>query len=118
MSEGRIGNGVGLDTPASVVGILSMLRDEGYRVGELPDNGGALLNRLTEGVTNDPVVRDLRPALQSLALDDYLAHFNALPTSVRDTLNARWGKPEQDPTLRRGRFMIAGWRCGQGTGAL
>ncbi|MGF6374752.1 cobaltochelatase CobN [Paraburkholderia sp. RAU6.4a] len=113
MSEGRIGNGVGLDTPASVVGILSMLRDEAYRVGELPENGDALLNRLTEGVTNDPVVRDLRPALQSLALDDYLAHFNALPASVRDALNARWGKPEQDPTLRRGRFMIAGWRCGQ-----
>ncbi|HEX3382130.1 MAG TPA: cobaltochelatase subunit CobN, partial [Paraburkholderia sp.] len=113
MSEGRIGNGVGLDTPASVVGILSMLRDEGYRVGELPENGDALLSRLTEGVTNDPVVRDLRPALQSLALDDYLAHFNALPASVRDALNARWGKPEQDPTLRRGRFMIAGWRCGQ-----
>ncbi|SDR42070.1 cobaltochelatase subunit CobN [Paraburkholderia tuberum] len=113
MSEGRIGNGVGLDTPASVVGILSMLRDEAYRVGELPENGDALLNRLTEGVTNDPVVRDLRPALQSLALDDYLAHFNALPASVRDALNARWGMPEQDPTLRRGRFMIAGWRCGQ-----
>ncbi|NIF55027.1 cobaltochelatase subunit CobN [Burkholderia sp. Ax-1724] len=112
MSEGRIGNGVGLDTPASVVGILSMLRGEGYRVGELPENGAALLQKLTEGVTNDPVVRDLRPALQSLALDDYLAHFNALPASVRDALNARWGPPEQDPTLRRGRFMIAGWRCG------
>jgi len=112
MSEGRIGNGVGLDTPASVVGILSMLRDEGYRVGELPESGDALLQKLTEGVTNDPFVRDLRPALQSLALDDYLAHFNALPASLRDALNARWGQPEQDPTLRRGRFMIAGWRCG------
>jgi cobaltochelatase CobN len=112
MSEGRIGNGVGLDTPASVLGILSMLRDEGYRVGDVPEDGDALLGKLTEGVTNDPVVRDLRPALQSLALDDYLAHFNALPASARDALNARWGKPEQDPTVRRGRFMIAGWRCG------
>ncbi len=28
VSEGRIGNGVGLDTPASVVGILAMLRDQ------------------------------------------------------------------------------------------
>src|ERR1700761_6071516 len=113
MSEGRIGNGVGLDTPASVVGILSMLRDEGYRLADLPANGDALLETLTEGVTNDPVVRDLRPALQSLALDDYLAHFNALPAEAREALNARWGTPEQDPTLRRGRFMIAGWRCGQ-----
>jgi len=113
MSEGRIGNGVGLDTPASVVGILSMLRDEGYRLADLPANGDALLKKLTEGVTNDPGVRDLRPALQSLALDDYLVHFNALPAEARQALNARWGTPEQDPTLRRGRFMIAGLRCGQ-----
>ncbi|WP_199541256.1 cobaltochelatase subunit CobN [Paraburkholderia kururiensis] len=112
MSEGRIGNGVGLDTPASVVGILQTLLAEGYRVAEVPANGAALMDRLTEGVTNDPTVRDLRPALQSLALDDYLAHFNALPAEVRDALNARWGAPEQDPTVRRGRFMIAGWRCG------
>uniref|UniRef100_E1TH12 Cobaltochelatase subunit CobN n=2 Tax=Pseudomonadota TaxID=1224 RepID=E1TH12_BURSG len=112
MSEGRIGNGVGLDTPASVVGILSMLRDEGYRVTEIPADGDALLKKLTEGVTNDPVVRDLRPALQSLALTDYLTHFNALPKETRDALIARWGPPELDPTVRRGRFMIAGWRCG------
>ncbi|MEX3759782.1 cobaltochelatase subunit CobN [Paraburkholderia phenoliruptrix] len=112
MSEGRIGNGVGLDTPASVIGILSMLRDEGYRVAQVPDSGDALLKKLTEGVTNDPVVRDLRPALQSLALHDYLAYFNALPAPVRDALNARWGAPERDPAVRRGRFMIAGWRCG------
>ena len=112
MCEGRIGNGVGLDTPASVVGILQMLADEGYRVGELPADGGALLRLLTQGVTNDPVVRDLRPALQSFALDEYLIHFGRLPAEARDALNARWGPPEHDPTLRRGRFMIAGWRCG------
>jgi cobaltochelatase CobN len=112
MSEGRIGNGVGLDTPASVVGILEMLAAEGYCVAGLPENGDALLRQLTQGVTNDPVVRDLRPALQSFALDDYLTHFARLPAEAREALNARWGAPEQDPTLRRGRFMIAGWRCG------
>ena len=45
----------------------------------MPADGDALLRKLTEGVTNDPVVRDLRPALQSLALDDYLVHFARLP---------------------------------------
>jgi cobaltochelatase CobN len=115
VSEGRIGNGVGLDTPASVVGILNMLRDEGYRIAAddtLPADGDALLDLLTQGVTNDPVVRDLRPALQSLALADYEAHFARLPVALRDALNARWGSPENDPTVRHGRFMIAGWRCG------
>jgi cobaltochelatase CobN len=111
-SEGRIGNGVGLDTPASVVAILSMLRDEGYRVAALPENGDALMRTLTQGVTNEPSVRDRRPALQSFALEDYLGCLAALPAEVREALNARWGPPEHDPTIRRGRFMIAGWRCG------
>ncbi|WP_031361702.1 cobaltochelatase subunit CobN [Caballeronia sordidicola] len=112
LSEGRIGNGVGLDTPASVVNILSMLDKEGYRVDAIPADGDALMQALTSGVTNDPVVRDLRPALQSLALDDYLDAFAKLPDNVQRELNARWGPPESDPTIRRGRFMIAGWRCG------
>jgi cobaltochelatase CobN len=112
LSEGRIGNGVGLDTPASVVNILSMLAKEGYRVDAIPADADALMHSLTSGVTNDPVVRDLRPALQSLALDDYLDAFAQLPDDVRQALNARWGPPESDPTIRRGRFMIAGWRCG------
>lgn len=111
-SEGRIGNGVGLDTPASVVGILQMLSDEGYRLDELAPDGEALMARLMQGVTNDPAVRDLRPALQSYALDDYLAAFGTLPAGIRQALNERWGPPEADPTVRQGRFMIAGWRCG------
>ena len=35
-----------------------------------------------------------------------------LPAAVRDALNARWGPPEADPTLRQRRFTIAGWRAG------
>ncbi|VXC76576.1 Aerobic cobaltochelatase subunit CobN [Burkholderia sp. 8Y] len=112
-SEGRIGNGVGLDTPASAVGILSMLAREGYRVGEVPAHGDALIALLTQGVTNDPVVRDMRPALQSLSLDDYLDAYRALPADARAALEKTWGAPEEDPTLRRGRFMIAGYRCGE-----
>lgn len=111
-SEGRIGNGVGLDTPASALAVLAMLRDEGYRVGELPDDGDALLARITAGVTNDPATRALRPALQSYPLDDYLRRFAQLPQAARDALNARWGPPEADPALRQRRFPIAGWRAG------
>jgi cobaltochelatase CobN len=112
-SEGRIGNGVGLDTPASVINILSMMSREGYRTGAIPQDGDALIHALTQGVTNDPVVRDLRPALQSLALDEYLDAYRALPLDARQALEKTWGAPEQDPTIRRGRFMIAGLRCGE-----
>ncbi|KVE43150.1 cobaltochelatase subunit CobN [Burkholderia sp. BDU5] len=111
-SEGRIGNGVGLDTPASALAVLAMLRDAGYRVAELPEDGDALLARISEGVTNDPSTRALRPAFQSYPLDDYLRRFAQLPDAVRSALNERWGPPKADPTLRQRRFTIAGWRAG------
>ncbi len=111
--EGRLGNGVGLDTPASVIGILQRLATEGYRVENIPADGDALMQLLKEGVTNDPEQWALRPARQSLPLADYLAFFAGLPQANRDAITARWGVPEADPMLRQGRFMIAGLRLGQ-----
>lgn len=111
--EGRLGNGVGLDTPASVVNILQHLQAEGYGVEDLPADGHALMQSLKEGITNDPAQWLLRPARQSLDLPDYLSFFNRLPATIRDSMTERWGEPAADPMLRQGRFMIAGLRCGQ-----
>lgn len=112
-SEGRIGNGVGLDTPASMVRILAMLREQGYTTGALPADGAALLRGLTAGITNDPAQHALRPAFQSLALGDYEAWLATLPEGSRAAISARWGEPAADPMVRQGRFMIAGVRSGR-----
>ena len=53
--DGRIGNGVGLDTPASALAILNGLKQAGYRVDELPDTGTGLIEALMGSVTNNPV---------------------------------------------------------------
>jgi len=111
--EGRLGNGVGLDTPASVVGILRRLQQEGYAVDDIPADGDALMAQLKTGVTNDPEQWPLRPAFQSLEMAEYLQYFARLPESNRQAIIERWGEPQQDPMLRRDRFMIAGIRCGQ-----
>ncbi|WP_420991615.1 cobaltochelatase subunit CobN [Cupriavidus sp. 30B13] len=111
-SEGRIGNGVGLDTPASVVGILAMLREQGYRCEGLPADGDALMRGLTQGITNDLAQHGWRPAFQSLAMADYLRHLRGLPEENQRAIAARWGSPEHDPMVRQGRFMIAGVRSG------
>src|SRR6201993_5223564 len=50
--DGRIGNGVGLDTTASAVGILQALAAAGYRVDDSPADGAALVERLLAGPTN------------------------------------------------------------------
>jgi len=111
-SEGRIGNGVGLDTPASVVGILAMLRQQGYHCEGLPADGDALMRGLTQGITNDLAQHGWRAAFQSLAMADYLRHLRGLPEENQCAIAAQWGSPEQDPMVRQGRFMIAGVRSG------
>ncbi len=110
--DGRIGNGVGLDTPAAALNILCALQAHGYPVKGLPDSGTALIHQLLGGVTNDLDNLDLRPCAQSLALDDYQRCFAALPEANRQAVLERWGSPESDPMFREGRLMIAGLRFG------
>ena len=102
--DGRIGNGVGLDTPAGVIEVLRALDQAGYDVGAIPASGNALIEALSTGPTNAPGPRngDTR-----LALPRYRAWFDRLPTAVRDAVTARWGPPEQDPFFDDGAFVLA-----------
>src|SRR5207245_3271043 len=45
----RLGNAVGLDTPASVVDLLPAMAAAGYRVERLPDDGDDLMAELAGG---------------------------------------------------------------------
>lgn len=110
--DGRIGNGVGLDTPAAALNILRAMQQQGYPVADLPDSGTALIHALLGGVTNDLEQLDLRPCAQSMALDDYLAAFALLPETNQAAVRERWGEPAADPMFRNGRMMIAGLRMG------
>ncbi|MDF3936571.1 cobaltochelatase subunit CobN [Pseudomonas citronellolis] len=110
--DGRIGNGVGLDTPAAALNILRALEASGYPLAGLPETGDALIHSLLGGISNDLDSLDLRPCAQSLALADYQACFARLPEANQRAVRERWGKPEQDPMFRGGRMMVAGLRFG------
>ncbi|MGE7989920.1 cobaltochelatase subunit CobN [Pseudomonas sp. NPDC089554] len=110
--DGRIGNGVGLDTPAAALNILQALQTQGYPVAGLPHSGTALIQQLLGGVTNDLDHLDQRPCAQSLSLDDYHRAFAQLPDANQRAVLERWGAPEQDPMFRAGRMMVAGLRYG------
>ena len=93
--DGRLGNGVGLDTPAGTLEVLRAMAAAGYAVAGLPPDGNALLAMLAAGPTNAGTAgREIR---EHLALDDYLAFFAGLPAAVRDAVSERWGAPETDP---------------------
>jgi cobaltochelatase CobN len=98
----RLANGVGLDTPASVVLMLRWLAEAGYALkGPLPTDGDGLIQSLLAGRTNDPESGH-RPPLTHLPLPTYLSWYSTLPVQGRERLEAVWGAPQQDGGLERG----------------
>ncbi|MEL6456778.1 MAG: cobaltochelatase subunit CobN [Cyanobacteria bacterium J06621_15] len=99
--DGRLANGVGLDTPQSCIEILKALQNQGYQIENLPKNGNELIELLTTGVTNDPETRDLRKIRQSISPEEYQEYFNSLPSEVKKGISQRWGDFEEDKETRR-----------------
>ncbi len=115
--DGRIGNGVGLDTPAGTLNLLRALAAAGYRTGPLPATGGDIVARLLRGPTNDTARLSDRVVEESLPLADYVAFFADLPAAVRERVVGRWGPPEDDPWFLAGengggRFAVPAFRLG------
>ncbi|RAH98759.1 cobaltochelatase subunit CobN [Acuticoccus sediminis] len=92
--DGRLANGVGLDTPAGTVTLLEAMQAAGYATGPLPTDGNALVERLQRAPTN---ANPQNPATVTLPLDAYAKFFARLPQEVRDAVTERWGEPEADP---------------------
>lgn len=91
--DGRLANGVGLDTPASCVQILRAMQAAGYHVTDRPETVEELMQRLTGSVTNDPEGKLWRPVHQSLSLTNYQQYFATLPAEVQQGIRDRWGEP-------------------------
>lgn len=87
--DGRLANGVGLDTPASCLEILKALQQQGYWVENIPENTDELMRRLTAGVTNDPEGQ-LRKVEQELPGQEYWDYFTTLPPEVQQGISDRW----------------------------
>lgn len=91
----HIGSACGLDTPESVLQILRALKDEGYKVGEIPSSGAELMEIITRHATND---RDFLNQFQldqapRLSYDIYKKYFDSLPMYVQESMVDHWGKP-------------------------
>ncbi len=114
--DGRIGNGVGLDTPAGVVCALAAMAGTGYDIQGAPADGDALVARLQAGPTNAGTAG--RVIEEILPLPEYELFFASLPARVRDAVIERWGPPEADPMFMAGQtdcgaFAVPAFRCGE-----
>jgi cobaltochelatase CobN len=111
----RLGNAVGLDTPASVVRLLHALRDAGHQVDGIPENGDALMADLADRFTYEHA--QLRPdqverAVGRLATDDYAAWFATLPDEARTMVEAVWGEAPGEVYVAGGALHFPGLDLG------
>ena len=93
--DGRLANGVGLDTPASSIVILKTLQEIGYHIQSVPLDGDSLVRQLQAGVTNQVDLHRQRRV--EVPLDQYTEWLAELPSAMRAAVVARWGLPEDDP---------------------
>jgi len=115
--DGRLGNGVGLDTPAGAVELLRALEGEGYRLGGIPADGDALIARVLAGPTNDFNKLASRNIAETLSLAEYQMFLAELPPALVAAVSERWGAPESDPFYMEGevdcgRFAVPAFRLG------
>jgi len=109
--DGRLGNGVGLDTPAGTLEVLRAMAAAGYAVADLPADGDALIAHLMAGPTN--AANDGREIRETFSLKDYKAFFASLPQSIQAEMTARWGAPEDDPFVAGDGFALPLARFGE-----
>ncbi len=102
----RIGNAVGLDTPASVVRLLAALQGQGYDIGPLDGpgalpgvadlDGDALVHALIEAGGQDPdwlTAEQLSGNPVRIPAAEYRRFFDTLPAELTDRMVEHWGPP-------------------------
>ncbi len=98
---GRTGYAVGLDTPASVHEILSLLKGEGYDTGASIPQPDRIMPVLAERVHEI-----------TIPLKSYKDALCDLPQTVQEDLHKTWGPPENDPALLSKAFHFPCIGCG------
>ncbi|MBV1946056.1 cobaltochelatase subunit CobN [Streptomyces sp. BV129] len=111
----RVGNAVGLDTPASAVRVLDALRDAGYGVSEHPSEGDELIHRLIAAGGHDVewlTEEQLAAAPARVPLADYRAWFDTLDPELRDAMLEAWGEPPGNLYVDGDDIVLASLRFG------
>ncbi|RAJ62372.1 cobaltochelatase CobN [Streptomyces sp. Amel2xB2] len=109
----RIGNAVGLDTPASAVALLRLLREEGYDFGPAEDipglvsgDGDELIRALIDAGGHDQdwlTEEQLARNPVRIPAADYRRWYDTLPEELRASVEEHWGPPPGEMFVDRSR---------------
>ncbi|MGW4832563.1 cobaltochelatase subunit CobN [Amycolatopsis japonica] len=122
----RVGNAVGLDTPASAIELLRRMRDQGYDLGEDPfpgveptgtdqPDGDALIHALIAAGGQDPewlTEEQLSGNPIRVPADKYRAWFAELPAELREGMEEHWGPAPGELYVDNGDIVLASLQSG------
>ncbi|MHB8117967.1 MAG: cobaltochelatase subunit CobN [Methanothrix sp.] len=110
--DDRIGAAFGLDSPASVLNILQVLKGAGYSIDKMPESGQALIEDIKSRLTNDRRWRSqeelARRAIDSVSGEKYREWFGKLPQLVQSKMTVAWGAPPGELFVHKGKIIIPG----------
>jgi cobaltochelatase CobN len=107
----RIGNAVGLDTPASVVRLLNAMKEAGYQLGPIPRDGDALIQELIARCSNDQdalTQEQIEDVPGQVEAKEYARWFSQYPGKIQRELRTAWGEPPGELFFYKNRLMIQG----------
>jgi cobaltochelatase CobN len=126
----RIGNAVGLDTPASTVALLRAMHEAGYDIGPLTGDGAlpgvgradgdALIHAIIAAGGQDPdwlTSQQLSDAVVRIPAAQYREWFGTLPAALRESVQRAWGPPPGELYVdhsrdRQGEIVLAALTAG------
>nr|WTA64616.1 cobaltochelatase subunit CobN [Micromonospora sp. NBC_00855] len=113
----RVGNAVGLDTPASAVRLFAALAEAGYDLGDTPppDDGDALIHALIAAGGHDVewlTPEQLAAAEARIPGPTYRRWFDQVPAELRERMREHWGEPPGELYTEGGDIVLAGLRFG------
>ncbi|WP_439382785.1 cobaltochelatase subunit CobN [Amycolatopsis lexingtonensis] len=122
----RVGNAVGLDTPASAIELLRRMREQGYDLGpdafpgvdptgtDQPD-GDALIHALIAAGGQDPewlTEEQLSGNPIRVPAARYRSWFEALPAELREGVEEHWGPAPGELYVDNGDIVLASLQSG------
>jgi cobaltochelatase CobN len=111
----RVGNAVGLDTPASAVRLLHAMEEAGYAVDGVPEEGDALIHALIGAGGHDLeflTEEQIKGAVGRLDARRYAEWFARIPEALRARVEAHWGPPPGELYVDGGEIVVSGLSFG------
>ncbi len=112
----RVGGAAGLDTFESIRRCMISMKDAGYKIDHIPENGNEIVGEVMAGLTSDLewIPEDEIPdrAADLVGLDRYMAWFDSVSSKAREGMVRSWGEPPGVISVYDGMFIIPGVRNG------